>query len=153
MHKAFTILILSLVCSTTLAGCGSSGRTRKLKSMAVRYVREKYDFKARPGRVSNDGISWLTPIWEKSKAGIVEMTYGDRTFYVHADLDLGTDGCTDNYMEEEFCSRIASDFEDIPCEDKEITVTYTEGHYKHLVGKDVRTFEDLIADEKVPEYL
>ena len=150
MHKAFTILILSLACGTALAGCGSSGRTRKLKSMAVRYVREKYDFKARAGRVSNDGISWLTPIWEKSKAGIVEMTYGGRTFYVHADIDLGADGCTDNYMEEEFCSRIASDFEGIPCEDKEITVTYTEGHYKHLVGKDVRTFEDLVTDEKIP---
>ena len=29
-------------------------------------------------------------------------------------------------------------------------MAYTEGHYKHLVGKDVKTFDDLIADERIP---
>ena len=118
--------------------------------MATEYVKEKYGIKAKAGRVSNDGISWLTPIWEKSKAGIVEMKYDGREFYVHADIELGVDQCTDNYLEDEFCDRIVSYFQDIRCDEKVFVVAYTEGHYRHLVGKDVKTFDDLIADERIP---
>ena len=81
------LTILAACGFALLSGCGASGNTNKLKSMAVRYVKEKYGFKAKSKRVSNDGISWLTPIWEKSKAGIVEMTHDGKTFYVHADLN------------------------------------------------------------------
>ena len=144
------LTILAACGFALLSGCGASGNTNKLKSMAVRYVKEKYGFKAKSKRVSNDGISWLTPIWEKSKAGIVEMTHDGKTFYVHADLNSGVDGCTDNYMEDEFCERIAAPFQSMQCAEKEITVVYTEGQYKHLVGKDVLTFDDLIEDERIP---
>ena len=150
MNKIGYLIILTITGCALLCGCGSSGQTRRLKSMATKYVKEKYGFKAKAKRVSNDGISWLTPIWEKSKAGIVEMSYDGKEFYVHADLDLGVDQCTDNYLEDEFCDRIASAFQSILCDDKDITVAYTEGHYKHLVGKDVKTFDDLIADERIP---
>ena len=81
------LTILAACGFALLSGCGASGNTNKLKSMAVRYVKEKYGFKAKSKRISNDGISWLTPIWEKSKAGIVEMTHDGKTFYVHADLN------------------------------------------------------------------
>lgn len=150
MNKIVGLTLLAACGCALLSGCGSAGNTNKLKSMAVRYVKEKYGFKAKTKRVSNDGISWLTPIWEKSKAGIVEMTHDGKTFYVHADLNSGVDGCTDNYMEDEFCERIAAPFKDIQCAEKEITVAYTEGQYKHLVGKDVMTFDDLIEDERIP---
>lgn len=142
-------LILTAGC-TFLSGCGKSGNDRKLKNMAVQYVREKYGFRAKASRISNDGISWLTPIWEKSKAGIVEMKYEGKTFCVHADLDSGVDRCTDNYLEDEFGERIAAPFQNIQCAEKDIMVSYTEGHYKHLVGKDIKTFDDLIADERIP---
>ena len=150
MNKIIGTALLIIAGCTLLPGCGASGQTRRLKRMATEYVKEKYDIKAKAGRVSNDGISWLTPIWEKSKAGIVEMKHDGRTFYVHADIDLGVDQCTDNYLEDEFCERIASPFQNISCDDKDIVVAYTEGHYKHLVGKDVKTFDDLIADERIP---
>ena len=87
MNKMVGLTILAACGFALLSGCGASGNTNKLKSMAVRYVKEKYGFKAKSKRVSNDGISWLTPIWEKSKAGIVEMTHDGKTFYVHADLN------------------------------------------------------------------
>ena len=41
-------------------------------------------------------------------------------------------------------------FQDIRCDEKDFVVAYTEGDYKHLVGKDVKTFDDLIADERLP---
>ena len=41
-------------------------------------------------------------------------------------------------------------FQNIRCDEKDFVVAYTEGHYKHLVGKDVKTFDDLIADERIP---
>ena len=150
MNKLIRLTLFVLAGCALIPGCGSSGRTRKLKSIATEYVKEKYGIKAKAGRVSNDGISWLTPIWEKSKAGIVEMKYDGREFYVHADLELGVDQCTDNYLEDEFCDRIVSYFQDIRCDEKDFVVAYTEGHYKHLVGKDVKTFDDLIADERIP---
>ena len=150
MSKLIRLILFIFAGCALIPGCGSSGHTRKLKSMATKYVKEKYDIKAKAGRVSNDGISWLTPIWEKSKAGIVEMKYDGREFYVHADIELGVDQCTDNYLEEEFCDRIVSYFKDIRCDEKDFVVAYTEGHYKHLVGKDVKTFDDLIADERIP---
>ena len=150
MNKLIGLTLLIFAGCALIPGCGSSGHTRKLKSMATEYVKEKYGIKAKAGRVSNDGISWLTPIWEKSKAGIVEMKYDGREFYVHADLELGADQCTDNYLEDEFCDRIVSCFQDIHCDEKDFAVAYTEGHYKHLVGKDVKTFDDLIADERIP---
>ena len=150
MNKIIGTALLIIAGCTLLPGCGASGQTRRLKRMATEYVKEKYDIKAKAGRVSNDGISWLTPIWEKSKAGIVEMKHDGRTFYVHADIDLGVDQCTDNYLEDEFCERIASPFQSISCDDKDIVVAYTEGHYKHLVGKDVKSFDDLIADKHIP---
>ena len=150
MNKLIGLTLLIFAGCALIPGCGSSGHTRKLKSMATEYVKEKYGIRAKAGRVSNDGISWLTPIWEKSKAGIVEMKYDGREFYVHADLELGADRCTDNYLEDEFCDRIVSYFQDIRCDEKDFVVAYTEGHYKHLVGKDVKTFDDLIADERLP---
>ena len=150
MNKLIGLTLLIFAGCALIPGCGSSGHTRKLKSMATEYVKEKYGIKAKAGRVSNDGISWLTPIWEKSKAGIVEMKCDGREFYVHVDMDLGADQCTDNYLEDEFCDRIVSCFQDIYCDEKDFAVAYTEGHYKHLVGKDVKTFDDLIADERIP---
>ena len=150
MNKHIGLALLIFAGCSLISGCGFSGQTPKLKRMATEYVKEKYGIKAKAGRVSNDGISWLTPIWEKSKAGIVEMKHDDRVFYVHADLDLGVDQCTDNYLEDEFCDRIMSIFQDIRCDEKNFVVVYTEGHYKHLVGKDVMTFDDLIADERIP---
>ena len=146
MNKLIKLTLLIFAGCALIPGCGSSGRTRKLKSMATKYVKEKYGIRAKAGRVSNDGISWLTPIWEKSKAGIVEMKYDGREFYVHADLELGVDQCTDNYLEDEFCDRIVSYFQDIRCDEKDFVVAYTEGDYKHLVGKDVKTFDDLILE-------
>ena len=68
MNKLIRLTLFILAGCALLPGCGSSGRTRKLKSIATEYVKEKYGIKAKAGRVSNDGISWLTPIWEKSKA-------------------------------------------------------------------------------------
>ena len=150
MNKHIGLALLIFAGCSLISGCGFSGQTPKLKRMATEYVKEKYGIKAKAGRVSNDGISWLTPIWEKSKAGIVEMKYDGKEFYVHADLDLGVDQCTDNYLEDEFCDRIMSIFQDIRCDEKNFVVVYTEGHYKHLVGKDVMTFDDLIADERIP---
>ena len=150
MNKLIGLTLLIFAGCALIPGCGSSGHTRKLKSMATEYVKEKYGIRAKAGRVSNDGISWLTPIWEKSKAGIVEMKYDGREFYVHADLELGADRCTDNYLEDEFCDRIVSYFQNIRCDEKDFAVAYTEGHYRHLVGKDVKTFDDLIADECLP---
>ena len=149
-NKIIGLLLIIIAGCTMLTGCGASGNTRKLKSMAVKYVKEKYGFKAKANRVSNDGISWLTPIWEKSKAGIVEMKYEGKTFCVHADLNSGVDSCTDNYQEDEFCEKIAAPFQNIQSADKEIVVAYTEGQYKHLVGKNIKTFDDLIADERIP---
>lgn len=32
-------------------------------------------------------------------------------------------------------------FQDIRCDEKDFVVAYTEGDYKHLVGKDVKTFD------------
>ena len=52
------LTILAACGFALLSGCGASGNTNKLKSMAVRYVKEKYGFKAKSKRVSNDGISW-----------------------------------------------------------------------------------------------
>ena len=134
-----------------LTGCSSSGNSGRMKKLAEKYVKEKYGFRAKAGRVSTDGVSWLTPVWEKSKAGLVEMTYEGKTFVVHANIELGADHCTDNYMEDEFCSRLSSYLEDtIVCEDMETVVAYTEGNYKHMVGKDVKSFDDLLNDEKIP---
>ena len=118
MNKHIGLALLIFAGCSLISGCGFSGQTPKLKRMATEYVKEKYGIKAKAGRVSNDGISWLTPIWEKSKAGIVEMKHDDRVFYVHADLDLGVDQCTDNYLEDEFCDRIMSIFQDIRCDEK-----------------------------------
>ena len=150
MNKLVGLTLILIAGCALIPGCGSSGHTRRLKRMATEYVKEKYDIKAKANRVSNDGISWLTPIWEKSKAGIVEMKYDGREFYVHADIELGVDQCTDNYLEDEFCDRIASYFQNVRSDEKDLVVAYTEGHYKHLVGKDVKTFDDLIADERIP---
>jgi hypothetical protein len=147
MNKYLIIALCAAIGGALLTGCGSSGNTQKLKKKAEQYVTEKYGFHAKAGRVSLDGLSWLDPIWEKSKQGIVEMDYEGKIFYVHATLEGSADACADNYMEDEWCSRISSYFEDkIVCDDQEINVAYTVGFYKHMVGKDILTYEDMIRD-------
>ena len=65
-NKIIGLLLIIIAGCTMLTGCGTSGNTRKLKSMAVKYVKEKYGFKAKANRVSNDGrgkLSVFMRIW------------------------------------------------------------------------------------------
>lgn len=145
MNKKTIFVLCSAAAGLLLTGCGAHSNTRKLQKMAEQYVSEKYGFKAKAGNVKNDSISWLEPKSNKSKAGIVEMTYKGKTFGVHAYTGSSVDDCSDNYMEDEWCSRIVSGFADnIRCDDMVTNITYGIGFAQHMVGKDIMTYDDLI---------
>ena len=78
MSKLIRLILFIFAGCALIPGCGSSGHTRKLRSMATKYVKEKYDIKAKAGRVSNDGISWQTL---KQSAGISRSTMGKRHMF------------------------------------------------------------------------
>ena len=51
MNKIIGTALLIIAGCTLLPRCGASGQTRRLKRMATEYVKEKYDIKAKAGRV------------------------------------------------------------------------------------------------------
>ena len=119
---------------------------RRLRRMATEYVKRKYGFRAKAGRVGTMSIGWLEPTWHKGKSGYVEMTYEGKAFYVRASLLARTDDCTDTYQLDEFAERIIGPLKSfLGREDLHASVQYGGRDFGGCyLGMDVATFEDLV---------
>ncbi len=141
--KMTPIVVLGL-CVSLLTGCFSP-RARKLQSMAVTYVKEKYGINAKAEDVSVDAVGWLEPAWNKGKSGLVAMTYEDRTFYVRVDLDAGVEACTDTYLQQDCIERFERIVqEELACERLCVEASYGPSSYSQYVGIDIKSFDDVV---------
>ncbi|MBR3158668.1 MAG: hypothetical protein IKG18_04500 [Atopobiaceae bacterium] len=118
----------------------------RLRRMAVEYVKRKYGFRAKAGRVGTMSIGWLEPKWHKGKSGYVEMSYEGKTFYVRASLRARTDQCSDTYQMREFADRIIGPLRDsLEYAGLCAHVQYGDRDFGGCyLGMDVTSFEDLV---------
>ncbi|MCR4896425.1 MAG: hypothetical protein K5891_06575 [Lachnospiraceae bacterium] len=129
------ILLLAAltVCLGLFAGCGYSAE-RIVQDLARDYIREKYeitpDVKGVKLNSAGDG-------------GTVTMESEGRIFDVEISIaDPSLNG--DNYMKKEYAARIDEYFRSrLGCESIYVVAWY--GRPGQHLGKDIRTFEDLVA--------